>query len=174
MNNKPNFPDAPDPGTRFGARGEGWVIAQFILIPIVCLVAYLFPIATIAPIWDDPLRRAVRVLGAVVAVIGIGLVFVGARGLGPNLTPNPKPRDAGVLVQTGVYAIIRHPIYAGIILLVLAFGLYQGSLGGLMAAMLTFVFFDQKSRREERWLRAKFPNYADYARHTRKLIPFVY
>ena len=41
-------------------------------------------------------------------------------------------------------------------------------------AALLLVFFDIKSRREEAWLVARFPAYADYRRRVRKLIPFIY
>jgi protein-S-isoprenylcysteine O-methyltransferase Ste14 len=41
-------------------------------------------------------------------------------------------------------------------------------------AILLFVFFDVKSRREERLLEAKFPEYAEYRKRVRKLVPFVY
>ena len=44
----------------------------------------------------------------------------------------------------------------------------------LLWAALLVVFFDIKSRREEAWLAARFPAYADYRRRVRKLIPFIY
>jgi protein-S-isoprenylcysteine O-methyltransferase Ste14 len=36
------------------------------------------------------------------------------------------------------------------------------------------LFADFKATREERWLRERFPDYPDYARRVRKLIPFVH
>ncbi|RPI93163.1 MAG: isoprenylcysteine carboxylmethyltransferase family protein, partial [Chloroflexi bacterium] len=44
----------------------------------------------------------------------------------------------------------------------------------LIYAGLLFVFFDIKTRREERWLARKFPEYAGYQQRVRKLIPFIY
>jgi protein-S-isoprenylcysteine O-methyltransferase Ste14 len=41
-------------------------------------------------------------------------------------------------------------------------------------AILLLVFVDLKSRREERWLMAKFPGYTAYRRRVRRLIPYVY
>lgn len=40
--------------------------------------------------------------------------------------------------------------------------------------LILFAFFDLKSRREEHWLSAKYPDYEAYRRRTCKLIPFVY
>ena len=78
------------------------------------------------------------------------------------------------LIESGLYAWVRHPIYCGIILAAFGWALYvQGALSLLWAALLV-VFFDIKSRREEAWLAARFPAYADYRRRVRKLIPFIY
>ena len=44
----------------------------------------------------------------------------------------------------------------------------------VLYAVLLLLFLDVKSRREERWLSAKFSSYADYRKRVRKLIPFVY
>ena len=44
----------------------------------------------------------------------------------------------------------------------------------LFEALALAVFFDIKSRREEVWLAEHFPDYADYQRRVRKLIPFIY
>ena len=94
--------------------------------------------------------------------------------LGRNLTPLPHPKDSCELVEHGLYAWVRHPIYCGIILAAFGWALYvQGVLSLLWAALLV-VFFDIKSRREEAWLAARFPAYADYRRRVRKLIPFIY
>ena len=44
----------------------------------------------------------------------------------------------------------------------------------LIYAGVLLAFFDVKSRREERWLTEKFPDYAAYRTRVHKLIPFVY
>lgn len=70
--------------------------------------------------------------------------------------------------------LARHPIYGGVILLAFGWALWvQGTLTLLWALVLT-VFFDVKSRREELWLIARFPAYADYRRRVCKLLPFIY
>ncbi len=154
----------------FGSRGEWWVVAQFTLIPILLLATLLVT----GPPWPPLVGWIARTLGALIAVGAAWLFVRGATDLGSNLTPNPRPVEDGHLVQTGAYAIVRHPIYAGVILGMLAIGLFFNNLIGILSAAVLFVFFDLKSRREEAWLREKYPDYADYCRRTRKLIPFVY
>jgi protein-S-isoprenylcysteine O-methyltransferase Ste14 len=94
--------------------------------------------------------------------------------LGRGLTPLPYPKDGAGLVQTGPFALIRHPIYGGGLMLALGFALMIQSWLTLGYAAVLFAFLDGKSRREERWLAEKYPEYASYQRRVRKLIPFVY
>jgi protein-S-isoprenylcysteine O-methyltransferase Ste14 len=44
------------------------------------------------------------------AWMGLG----GVRSLGGNLTPLPAPREGGELVATGIFARVRHPLYASV------------------------------------------------------------
>ena len=53
-------------------------------------------------------------------------------------------------------------------------GLVSGSVTVIVAAGLLFLLFAAKSRREEVWLTAAHPGYADYQRRTKRLIPWVY
>jgi len=157
--------------TQRGARGEAWVVAQFTLIPLLVILTLALPRG--AP-WPPLLSWVARLAGLVLA-IGGGCLFLGGIGaLGHNLTPLPKPIEDGYLVQTGPYALVRHPIYSGVTLGMLALGLFLNSPPGLASALLAFLFFDAKASREERWLRERYADYAAYSRRTRKLIPFIY
>jgi protein-S-isoprenylcysteine O-methyltransferase Ste14 len=69
---------------------------------------------------------------------------------------------------------VRHPIYTGIVLGALGWALAWLSVAGAAYAALLAVFFDRKARREERWLRSRFPDYAAYAHRVRRFIPGIY
>jgi protein-S-isoprenylcysteine O-methyltransferase Ste14 len=94
--------------------------------------------------------------------------------LGGNLTPFPRPRADAGLVDTGAYRLVRHPIYGGLILGALGWGLATASPAALAGTVVLAVFFDLKSRREEAWLAAQFKGYAAYRSRTRRLIPWLY
>ena len=85
----------------------------------------------------------------------------------------PRPRDDGSLVETGVYARARHPIYGGLVLAGAGWGLICASPAGLVLAAALLGFFALKSTREERWLVGRFPGYPAYRARTRRFIPFV-
>ena len=156
---------------KFGAKGEWWVVAQFVLLPIALLADYYARGSLVVA----PFVRYLLV-GVSILCLAAGALFAfgGVLGLGRNLTAVPHPINDGHMVQTGLYALVRHPIYAGIIFGTFGMALLFASLAGIVMAALILVFFDRKSRREEAWLTEKYAGYADYRLRVRKLIPFVY
>jgi protein-S-isoprenylcysteine O-methyltransferase Ste14 len=156
---------------RLGSRGEGWVLAQFALLAAIALAP-----RSLGPLrpWPEPLARVALPLGLVLIALGALLGAAAALSLGPNLTPFPRPRPDGSLVQGGVYALVRHPIYASVLLLALGWSLLRAGTPALLLTLALALFFDQKARREEAWLLERFPAYADYRRRVRKLIPWIY
>jgi protein-S-isoprenylcysteine O-methyltransferase Ste14 len=102
------------------------------------------------------------------------LLLWGGIELGTNLTPLPHPKDDGILVTSGIYGIVRHPIYSGVIFLAIAYSCWKLSLTHIIGAMLLFLFFDIKARKEESWLRIKFSDYDVYQTRVKKLIPWIY
>jgi len=105
---------------------------------------------------------------------GGALSLAGLVGLGRRLTPLPFPKDGADLMQAGPFALVRHPIYSGVLALAFGWTLWVQGWLTLAYALALFVLLDAKSRREERWLVGKFPEYAGYQRRVRKFIPFIY
>jgi protein-S-isoprenylcysteine O-methyltransferase Ste14 len=121
-----------------------------------------------------PLGSVTSLVGAVL-ILGGGLLAVrGLLDLGRNLTPTPRPKDDAELVEHGAYARVRHPVYGGLIVGAVGWGLVSASLVTLVLAALLAVVLDLKSRREEAWLRDRYPGYAAYAGRTRRLLPWLY
>jgi protein-S-isoprenylcysteine O-methyltransferase Ste14 len=102
------------------------------------------------------------------------MVAAGARSLGSNLTPFPHPRDDVSLQTVGVFHLVRHPIYGGLILLIAGYCLALPSMPEIAFAVCTVIFFDRKAAREERWLRERFPAYGEYSTRTKRFVPWVY
>lgn len=154
-----------------GARGEWYVIVQVVLFALIAFGPRYLPGA---PEWPAPWFTVATVLGLALMIAGASLALAGVFRLGPNLTPLPYPRECSTLVRTGPYAVVRHPIYSGLILGGFGWGLYLHAPLTLLWALGLFVLFDIKSRKEEGWLTERFPEYAEYRTHVKKLIPFVY
>jgi hypothetical protein len=86
----------------------------------------------------------------------------------------PFPKEKATLVESGAYRYVRHPIYSGILVGSLGWGLLTNSLLALLFTLALFLLFDVKSRREEQWLTEKYANYTAYQARVRKLIPLIY
>jgi protein-S-isoprenylcysteine O-methyltransferase Ste14 len=152
-------------------RGEWYVIVQGLLLALILLGPREW--AGMGR-WGNPAATGTLGAGALLIVAGGALGAVGLFNLGRNLTPLPHPKDDATLVESGAYSIVRHPIYSGLILGGLGWALVVASWFTLLYALILFVFFDIKSRREEQWLSTKFSRYADYQQRVRKLLPWVY
>lgn len=124
--------------------------------------------------WPDGMAGALKVVGAVLAFAGAAVLFFAARALGSNLTPFPRPVERGEVTSTGPYAVVRHPIYSGGVLFFVGFGL-AFSPWALVLALLLAAVWGLKAVVEERFLRTRYPSYAEYATRTRyRLFPFMY
>jgi protein-S-isoprenylcysteine O-methyltransferase Ste14 len=148
-----------------GKRGEGWVAIQLLLFVAILLSPVVQEFAF--PLW-------LRLLGLPFLALGGILGTLGIFGLGQNLTAFPRPKEGGYLVSTGVYGIVRHPIYSGLVFGTLGWAVLTDTLLGIALAVVLFLFFDQKSRREERWLKEAYHDYPAYQQRVKKLIPWVY
>jgi protein-S-isoprenylcysteine O-methyltransferase Ste14 len=152
----------------FAARGGWWVLAQL----SVMLGAFLAPLLSSASSFGG--TNAIQLAGAAASALGILLALAGLVTLGSALTPFPRPLAHTRLRQSGVYALVRHPIYSGVIFASFGWSLSWLSLPGLLVCVVVLLFFDRKSAFEERLLRIRFPEYSDYRLRVRKLLPWIY
>ena len=149
-----------------GPRGVGWVLLQGILLVLIAASAM------VPPAWSGPARIAGAIVGAGLLAVGAWMAVSGGRELGSALTPLPHPRDDAVLVETGIYGRVRHPIYGGLVVSSLGWALIWASVPGLILTVVAWAFFTLKSMREEAWLVERFPGYPDYRARVPRLIPW--
>lgn len=149
----------------FRERGGAWVLVQSILMLSVIGLGVIFHGS-----WS---RLFVVVAGAVLFVTGGVFGIAGVAVLGRNRTPYPQPREGSELVQHGIYARVRHPLYTSVMLASLGWALMWQSAAAFGAALVLIPFFQAKARREERWLREQFPRYVEYERRVPRFIPRI-
>lgn len=143
---------------------------------MVLQVALLVPLALaglLGPAWSGPARVVTSALGIALMAGGLVLAVRGVRDLGASLTPLPHPTADATLVEHGIYARVRHPIYGGLIVGGLGWALLTASPTALGLAIVLAVFFWLKSAREEAWLVERFRGYADYRTRTARFIPWI-
>jgi protein-S-isoprenylcysteine O-methyltransferase Ste14 len=142
-------------------RSTRFVVGQFALLGLIFLLPNIAPRASSVAFW-------------LLQIPAWGLLLLGALALGRNLTPMPTPHQNARLQTTGVYGVVRHPIYSGLLLLALLETLARGSVlaWGLFVALAVLLEF--KSRFEEQKLRQRFAEYGAYQARVKKFVPFVY
>ena len=90
-----------------GARGEGWVALQAVLMAGVVVAGLL------GRGWPERSASTLLALsGVALAAGGAVVVVAAAQALGRGLTPFPKPSGAVGIVERGPYRVVRHPMYA--------------------------------------------------------------
>jgi len=152
------------------AARDPWVWGQLALFLLIGLAAPLLPRHVNLGAADAMLNRIdpewIRWLGGALMTAG-GLVVVwGIRSLGRNLTPGTEPLAGAELITTGAYAHVRHPIYAGVVLLLAGYTLaWSNWTLGLVMGFIALQYFKAKAGAEERWLMERFPAYKAYMRH---------
>jgi protein-S-isoprenylcysteine O-methyltransferase Ste14 len=154
-----------------GNRGEWYVVAQFAVFLLIALGPHG---RSGLPERGYPFDGIATLAGGCLFILGGLLAAAGFLSLGANLSLLPRPPEKGKLVESGAYRLVRHPIYSGIFFAALGWGLWLRSWPTIGYALILFVVHDLKARREERWLREKFPGYEGYQKRVRRLIPFVY
>jgi protein-S-isoprenylcysteine O-methyltransferase Ste14 len=149
---------------------------------LVAIQFALMVVFVVTPVWRPGLSESLvadflvlrLILAVPFALIALVLGLMGSHHIRHYLTPLPYPVDHNRLVQHGVYAVVRHPLYASLLSAALAWTLYSMSLSHLLLLALGFLFFDFKARKEEGWLTERHPEYREYAQRVAKFVPHVY
>jgi protein-S-isoprenylcysteine O-methyltransferase Ste14 len=119
--------------------------------------------------WPTPLWLA-RFASAV-EVAGWAVLLVALVNLGRSLTPLPIPREHATLKTNGLYRLVRHPVYSGVLAIAFGAATASGSLVKLGLALALLALFTGKARWEEELLHERYAGYADYAARTPRFLP---
>lgn len=122
---------------------------------------------------DELYSIPMALAGAVIATAGAAFAFAARAAIGRNWgTPGSRKANSD-LVTHGPYGLVRHPIYSGILLLMI------GTAVGLMPTWWLVVipagaYFLYSARREEALMAERFPDtYPAYRARTKMLLPFL-
>ena len=147
------------------------------LVSMVCAVALLLLPSVPLPFLNGrflPLG-AVRFWSGAALTAG-GLIFSvwARRHLGKNWSQAVTVKEGHELITSGPYALVRHPIYTGLLLGFAGSAVARGEWRGLIAVALVFGVLWHKLRLEEKWMRAQFGEpYEAYARRVAALVPYI-
>jgi protein-S-isoprenylcysteine O-methyltransferase Ste14 len=153
-------------------RANRWVIAAFAVIGL--LFAYL-------PAWIDRHELwtidgdAVRWIGVILYTAGGALRIWPVYVLGNRFSGLVAIQPGHTLLTTGIYGVIRHPSYLGLLVNAFGWGLAFRSWAGVLLAALLVPLLLARIRSEEALLRDQFgAEYDAYCARTSRLIPGVF
>jgi protein-S-isoprenylcysteine O-methyltransferase Ste14 len=119
-----------------------------------------------------PQSAAMEWLALSIGIAGFGIAFWARILLGGEWSAQVTLKENHRLIVAGPYAVVRHPIYSGLVLAMLGTAIAGGQLRMYLATAIIFAAFWNKSRLEERLLaRAMGDRYVEYQHHTYALIP---
>jgi protein-S-isoprenylcysteine O-methyltransferase Ste14 len=136
----------------FGERGEVYFFAQALLVGCILLGG--------VPIVGEALSLF---SGPISILAGMGVVTCAVWDLGgDSLSPFPATTSSSTLKTTGIYQELRHPMYAGLLLIMLGFAIATDSATRLVLTIGLGYLIEIKSTKEEEFLLESFPEYSDY------------
>jgi len=153
--------------TNFAAEKQSYALLSWFLVfvQLICL-GFIFSSAPWRPIRVE--LQIWELSGAVIALSGvIGLNW-------HSFSIFPEPKNKGRLITTGIFAYVRHPIYAGILIVCSALVWQFWTLSRVVALLILLIVFISKILKEEIFLSKKFPEYIEYKKNTNRLIPFLW
>jgi protein-S-isoprenylcysteine O-methyltransferase Ste14 len=161
---------------RYSARGLrefallGASLAGLGIVPCIYLASHFPRLA------DYPVTPALSYLGIAVDALALWLFYRTHRDLGHNWSVSLDLRERHTLVTTGIYATLRHPMYAGFWLMALAQALLLPNWIAGPAGLIGFgvLFFGRVRREEEMMIAAFGDQYRSYMRRTARIVPWLY
>jgi protein-S-isoprenylcysteine O-methyltransferase Ste14 len=110
----------------------------------------------------------------VFAVTGLIVAMMARRTLAGNWSRAVAFKEDHELITTGLYHYVRHPIYTGILLMILGTALFVGTLSAGIGFVIIVLGIGFKLRAEEELLTKHFPKeYPAYKNRTKALIPYI-
>jgi protein-S-isoprenylcysteine O-methyltransferase Ste14 len=114
-------------------------------------------------------------LGNVLCVLGLFLALWARVTLGRNWSASVTFKKDHELIRTGPYALMRHPIYTAVLLMIIGTMIFIGRIEGIILIAVAIAGFWIKLRAEERLMTTHFPTeYPVYKSQTKALVPFVF
>lgn len=143
-----------------------WAVALAILmiqsLPLAWLYRQLYP-PDLAWFW----------LGVGITLAGLLFAVWARLHLGSNWSRSVTLKQGHELITSGPYAMVRHPIYTGLLTGFLGTAIAVGQVRGVLAFLLVLISLWVKWRLEEEWMREEFGQpYADYARRVPAVVPW--
>lgn len=145
---------------------------------VLTLAAVVMILASYSPfvsgmMWTLPDQVSWAMFGLV--LLGLGFTWAARLHLGPLWSSTSAPTEDHRIVDTGPYGVVRHPVYAGLLLAAMATAAERGRIEAIAGALTLIAAISLRAKLEERFLRRDLGDeaYASYRRRVPMLVPFA-
>jgi protein-S-isoprenylcysteine O-methyltransferase Ste14 len=168
-------PAALERRMRAGPLAETRTLQRIVMtVLFICFPAMLVVSALDHRFGWSPVPATVCLVGDVLVALGLGLamlVLIQNSYAAVNVTVEGDQK----LASTGLYGLVRHPMYTGNVILMVGVPLALGSYWGLVLVIPGLAVLAMRIRDEEKLLEEELAGYADYTRRVRyRLLPYVW
>jgi protein-S-isoprenylcysteine O-methyltransferase Ste14 len=148
------------------------LVAIIVFLGLFAIGRLLLHVSAQSQLW--PRTLALGVLSDCVVLAGAAFTVWARITLGRNWSAEVTFKEDHELIESGPYALARHPIYTGILLMGLGTAINYGRAIGFALLLSLCAGFWWKAREEEGIMSSHFPDaYAEYKTRVRAIIPFV-
>jgi len=143
-----------------------------IIAAVVMIVISFWPLPY-GVLWVTP--APVGWLMCALVLMGFAFAWAARLHLGPLWSNTAAPTEDHRIVDTGPYGIVRHPVYAGLLLAVFATAVERGRIEAVAGALVLIAALSIRAKLEERYLRRDLGDaaYSAYRRRVPMLAPFT-
>jgi protein-S-isoprenylcysteine O-methyltransferase Ste14 len=155
---------------KFDQRSTMLIGIAFFVSILALLASWLFSLLRVGrlPTW-------VGWLGVGIAICGLSLRSWANRVLGAFYTRTLKVIENQTIIRAGPYRLIRHPGYLGVMLMWVGAALATANWIVLFIVLISMlIVYIYRIETEEKMLISAHADYAEYRKHTWRLLPFVY
>ena len=155
--------------SQLGQRDEAFFVGQMVLVLLVAFPPFQMDLG------DDDAKFGDPLFGLATMALAAVLLVQGSKNLGNSLTPFPKPRADNKLKTGGAYAVVRHPMYSGLIFGCFGVALLTGDPTRTLFTMALAALLNAKAAKEEDYLSEMHGAdvYGKYAMEVPRLIPRI-
>jgi protein-S-isoprenylcysteine O-methyltransferase Ste14 len=147
---------------------------------ITAVGAPVFYVACVAMVfdhrfgWSPAVPAMVSIAGDILIVLGLYIYYLVTKE-NSYAASTVVVAEGQTVCSTGPYAFVRHPMYAGALLVFLGMPLALGSWWGLLIVPFATAILAWRLLDEEKLLASDLPGYTDYLRHVRyRLVPYIW
>lgn len=150
--------------------------ASYRVLLIIGILLLALPVRsqTVLDVFLWPQSTLIVAIGLAMTVGGLSIAVWARRHLGRYWSGRITLKVDHRVIQSGPYALVRHPIYSGILLALLGTVISIGTVQSCLGLALMFLSFVRKLTLEERWLSTDLGSeYDDYRHRVKALIPYL-